>query len=102
VEKQRQMAEQGQEVVVPELCTGCTSQVDYGDKSHGRVKWFSLEKGFGFIVQDSGGEIFVHRNSVTPAEDGTLPALEEGQEVLYVVTEGSKGPQASEVTPYHG
>jgi CspA family cold shock protein len=102
VEKQRQMAEQGQEVVVPELCTGCTGSVKYGDKSHGRIKWFSLEKGYGFIVQDSGGEIFVHRNSVSSAEDGTLPALEEGQEVLYVVSEGSKGPQASEVTPFHG
>jgi len=102
VEKQRQMADQGQEVVVPELCTSCTGRVKFGDKHHGRIKWFSLEKGYGFIAQDSGGEIFVHRNSVTPTEEGTVPPLEEGQEVLYEVSETGKGPQAVQVTPYHG
>jgi CspA family cold shock protein len=101
VEKQRQMADQGQEITIPELCTDCTHKVKYGGRLHGRVKWFSLDKGYGFIVQDSGGEIFVHRNSVAPAEDGTVPNLEEGQEVLYEVSQTSKGPQATQVTPYH-
>jgi CspA family cold shock protein len=100
VEKQRQMAEQGQEVVPPELCDDCRQRVRYSGKLHGRIKWFDLGKGYGFIVEDNGNEVFVHRTGVSPTPNGQLPALEEGQEVLYKVTESSKGPQAIEVTPY--
>ena len=100
VERQRQMAEPGMEVSIPDTCDGCTQRVKYGGKLHGRIKWFSLEKGYGFVVADSGGEIFVHRNSVLPADDGNLPRLEEGQEVLYEASDSPKGPQAVQVTPY--
>jgi CspA family cold shock protein len=102
VEKQRQMAEQGQEVVTPTLCDRCRQRVAYGDKLHGRIKWFDPGKGFGFLVQDSGGEIFVHRSGVSPTPDGSFPSLDEGQEVLYEITDTPKGPQAIQVTPYHG
>jgi CspA family cold shock protein len=102
VETQRKMAERGQEVKAPETCTGCTQRVMYGGKFHGRIKWFSLEKGYGFIAGDDGQEVFVHRNGIPLAEDGTLPNLDDGVEVLYEVTDSPKGPQAVQVTPFHG
>ena len=102
VEKQRQMSEQGLEITPPTTCKACAQQVDYGGKLHGRIKWFSLEKGYGFITEDGGNEIFVHRNSVVLSDDGTTPRLDEGQEVLYERSETPKGPQAIQVTPYNG
>jgi CspA family cold shock protein len=100
VEKQRKMAERGQEVRIPETCDRCTQRTKYGGRLHGHLKWFSLEKGYGFIVKDDGSEIFVHRSGVARADDGTLLPLEEGQEVLYEEKDTPKGPQAVEVTPF--
>lgn len=100
VEKQRQMAESGRPVVIPDLCEICTQRVRYGGKLHGRIKWFDPAKGFGFIIQDDGDEIFVHRSGIPLADDGSLPDLGEGQEVLYQVLDTPKGPQAVKVTPY--
>ncbi len=61
----------------------------------GTVKWFSDEKGFGFIVPDEGdGDLFVHRSSL----DG-VQILQEGQKVEYDVGEGRKGPEATQVRP---
>ena len=102
VEKQRQMAERGLEVTIPDRCNACTQRTKYGGKLHGRIKWFDPAKGYGFIVRDDGGEIFVHRNSVSLTADGRLPPLEEGQEVLFEVNDTPKGPQAVQVTPYPG
>jgi CspA family cold shock protein len=102
VEKQRQMADAGQDVVVPEVCGECIQRVRHGGKLHGRIKWFSAGKGYGFIVEDSGGEIFVHRNNIPLNEEGALPALEEGQEVLYESMDTPKGPQAVKVELYQG
>ena len=60
----------------------------------GRVKWFSDQKGFGFIVTDEGQDVFVHYSNI----DGTgFKTLEEGQEVEFNVVEGDKGLQAEEV-----
>lgn len=100
VEKQRRMAESGQGVAVPEVCSGCVQRVTYGGKLHGSVKWFSLEKGYGFIIQDNGKEIFFHRQGVSPMAEGGLPQLEDGCEVLYDVMDTPRGPQAVEVTQY--
>jgi CspA family cold shock protein len=102
VEKQRQMAERGEEVVPPTLCEACTQRVKYGGKLHGRIKWFDPEKGYGFIARDDGAELFVHRSGVPLTEAGTLPPLEEGQEVFYEVMDTPKGPQAVQVRPYSG
>jgi CspA family cold shock protein len=63
----------------------------------GTVKWFSDEKGYGFIRPDDGSEdVFVHHTGI--AGDG-FKSLEEGDKVTYEVTEGRKGLQAENVTP---
>lgn len=63
---------------------------------NGSVKWFNGEKGFGFISGDDGKEYFVHFSQIN--KDG-FKVLEEGQAVTFEVTQGQKGPQASNVTP---
>lgn len=62
----------------------------------GTVKWFNATKGFGFIKQDEGEDVFVHYSAISG--DG-YRSLEEGQRVEYVVVQGQKGPQAQDVTP---
>ena len=63
----------------------------------GTVKWFSAEKGFGFITQDEGGpDVFVHFSASTG--EG-YRNLEENQKVEFDITEGPKGPQAANVRP---
>lgn len=99
VEKQRQMAERGEDVSLPDMCGECVARIKYGGKLHGRIKWFDEGKGFGFLAEDSGDEIFVHRSSVRLNERGELPNLEEGQDVLYEKMDTPKGPQAVEVEP---
>ncbi len=60
----------------------------------GTVKWFSSEKGYGFITQDDGPDVFVHFSAI----DGTgYRNLEEGQAVEFDITDGQKGPQAANV-----
>jgi CspA family cold shock protein len=60
----------------------------------GKVKWFNESKGFGFIEQDSGEDIFVHYTSIQG--DG-FKTLKEGQRVEYEVTQGPKGLKAENV-----
>jgi CspA family cold shock protein len=102
VEKQRQLAEQGREVSAPSLCESCSQKTQYGGKLHGRIKWFSLEKGYGFLIQEDASELFVHRSGLPTNPDGTPLVLEEGQEVLYEVLDTPKGQQAVQITPYAG
>ena len=63
--------------------------------SRGKVKWFNEKKGFGFIEQESGGDVFVHFSAI---QGEGFKTLMEGQEVEFDVVEGEKGPQASNVT----
>jgi len=60
----------------------------------GKVKWFSAEKGFGFIERENGTDVFVHFSAINM--DG-FKTLNEGDEVEFEVVEGAKGSQAANV-----
>jgi cold shock protein len=60
----------------------------------GKVKWFNSEKGFGFITDEDGNDVFAHFSQIQ--KDG-YKSLEEGEAVRFDVTEGQKGPQASNI-----
>lgn len=60
----------------------------------GTVKWFNESKGFGFIEQQSGPDVFAHFSAIV--SDG-FKTLMEGQKVSFVVTAGQKGPQAENI-----
>jgi CspA family cold shock protein len=62
----------------------------------GKVKWFNDAKGFGFIVPESGPDLFVHHTAIVA--DG-FRSLAEGQQVEFEVTQGPKGLQATNVRP---
>ncbi|MEE8058728.1 MAG: cold-shock protein [Pseudomonadales bacterium] len=66
------------------------------DTTTGTVKWFNESKGFGFIEQESGPDVFVHFSAINA---GGFKTLAEGQKVEFTVTQGQKGPQAENVTP---
>ncbi|RZK48876.1 MAG: cold shock domain-containing protein [Pedobacter sp.] len=59
----------------------------------GKVKWFNVEKGYGFLIYDDNKEIFVHFKDV----EGGINGIKEGDEVSFEVTEGKKGLQAVNV-----
>ena len=61
----------------------------------GKVKWFNDSKGFGFIEQENGPDVFVHYSAIS--QDG-FKTLTEGQKVEFEITNGAKGPQAINVT----
>ncbi|WP_303970012.1 cold-shock protein [Sporosarcina ureae] len=61
----------------------------------GKVKWFSSDKGYGFIEADDGEDVFVHFTGI--ATDG-FKTLTEGQTVSFEVIEGNRGPQAANVS----
>ncbi|MFF8868290.1 cold-shock protein [Streptomyces sp. NPDC015139] len=62
----------------------------------GTVKWFSAEKGFGFIQQDGGGpDVFAHYSNINASG---FRELHEGQTVTFDVAQGQKGPQAENIT----
>lgn len=60
----------------------------------GTVKWFSTEKGYGFIEREGGDDVFVHYSAV---QGEGFKNLEEGQRVAFEVSPGAKGPQATNV-----
>lgn len=60
----------------------------------GKVKWFSAEKGYGFIEREDGDDVFVHFSAIQ--EDG-YKSLEEGQKVEFEIVDGNRGPQAANV-----
>lgn len=60
----------------------------------GTVKWFNAEKGYGFISVEEGNDVFVHFSAI---QGEGFKTLEEGQAVEFEITEGNRGPQASNV-----
>jgi len=85
----------------PSLCK--SDLRERGDKERrmqtmpeGKVKWFNEQKGFGFIEQDGGGDVFVHHSAIQAVGFRTLT---EGQRVSFDVKQGPKGPAAENVKP---
>lgn len=60
----------------------------------GKVKWFSAEKGYGFIEREDGSDVFVHFSAI---QDEGFKSLSEGQNVTFVIVDGNRGPQAANV-----
>jgi CspA family cold shock protein len=68
-------------------------------RTRGVVKWFNAEKGYGFITQDNGPDLFVHYSEIQAAG---YRSLNEGDKVEFEITDGKKGKQASAVTLVNG
>jgi CspA family cold shock protein len=66
------------------------------DTVTGTVKWFNDSKGFGFIEQESGPDVFAHFSAI---QSGGFKSLKEGQKVEFTVSQGQKGPQAENIVP---
>jgi CspA family cold shock protein len=82
-----------------ELETPATIQIDpQTGKYIGRMKWYNVKKGYGFIVRGGGEEIFFHKTGSI----GDPTELQEGQWILYDVEETHKGPEATDIEPYEG
>jgi CspA family cold shock protein len=64
------------------------------DSVTGTVKWFNETKGFGFIEQESGPDVFAHFSAISGSGFKTLA---EGQQVKFTITQGQKGPQAENI-----
>jgi CspA family cold shock protein len=64
--------------------------------ARGKVKWFNEQKGFGFIEQEGGPDVFAHYSSIKAEGFKTLA---EGQAVEFDVTQGPKGPKAENIVP---
>ena len=62
---------------------------------NGKVKWFNEKKGFGFLEQSGGADVFVHFSAI---KGNGFKTLAEGQEVTFDIVEGAKGPQAANVS----
>jgi CspA family cold shock protein len=73
-----------------------THRNEENSMANGTVKWFNAEKGYGFITADGGQDVFVHYSAI---DMSGYKVLEEGQQVVFEVGSGAKGPQAEAVRP---
>ena len=74
------------------MCGSCF--VSGGIGMQGKVKWFSAEKGYGFIEREDGSDVFVHYSAI---QDEGFKSLTEGQNVEFEIVDGNRGPQAANV-----
>lgn len=65
----------------------------------GKVKWFNDEKGFGFIEQEGGKDVFVHYSAIDASSGNGRRTLREGQTVTFEIIQGKKGLEAANVNP---
>ena len=72
----------------------CAKARGGSNMAQGTVKWFNAEKGFGFIQQEEGNDVFVHFSAI---EGDGFKTLEEGQAVTFEIEETDRGPQAANV-----
>ena len=79
--------------------TRSTRGTDATDRESGTVKWFNRQKGFGFIVRESGEEIFIHHRSIRSDGSDRRANLRDGQAVTFSVAQHNKGLQAEDVVP---
>lgn len=101
VEEQRRLSNLGFEVAVPTLCPACTRTEELGPGVHeGVVKWYDPDKGYGFIIQRSGNEIFFHRSGIRAEGEDRL-RIRDGARVTYRVEPSGRGPQAVDVAVVH-
>ncbi len=70
------------------------------EKITGKVKWFNDEKGFGFIEQEGGKDVFVHYSAITKGEGSGRRTLREGQKVSFEIIQGKKGLEAANVEAF--
>ena len=80
-------------VLTPQLVN--LAEVENDDREIGEVKWFNVNKGYGFITRDSGEDVFVHFRAIRGRGHRTLA---EGQKVRYHIIENERGLQADDVT----
>ena len=100
VERQRALAAQG-ESEEPSQCPDCSARQPHDEAPNttltGLVKWFSIHRGYGFIIRDDGGgDVFVHHSGIQGEE---FKALFEGQRVRFDIMEESRGLKAINVVP---
>ncbi len=83
-------------VAAPVICFGCLALERLVRAHQGTVAWYSLRRGFGFIHEEDGIEVFVHASALA---DGTGRVLRKGQRVAYQVEQSPRGPRAVQVHP---
>lgn len=95
VEEQRRLAGLGFKLSLPSLCPACLRVSEMTSGPHeGVIKWYDPEKGYGFIIQRSGNEIFFHRSGLAP---GTPENIPDKALVRYRIQSSGRGPQAVDV-----
>ena len=95
VEEQRRLERLGLDPGPPALCMDCQKHAEVAAGLHeGVVKWYDPDRGYGFIIQRSGEEIFFHRTGIA---QGEAPSFPDGTRVTYRVEQAGRGPQAVEV-----
>jgi CspA family cold shock protein len=95
VSEQRRMAQRDGEVTPPTECPACRQRDSDTGRWQGEVKWFDVQKGYGFIRKPDGEEIFFHHSNLAA---GNPDDVTEGRKVEFDVQETPKGPEAVEVT----